>query len=394
MVEKLAGPELKVRWRVPVSNGYSGPTVADGRVYVTDRVTEPKEVERVHCFDWQTGKKLWTHEYDCVYKGVSFPNGPRASVTVSDGRAYSLGSMGNLHCFDAAKGTLLWSKDLNSEYKIRMPDWGIAAAPLVEGDLLIDFVGGSGDAALIALDRKTGKEAWRALPDRATYSSPVVIDQAGKRVLVCWTAERLVGLDPQTGKLYWEQPFPARGAPIGIITTPVVHKDWLFVTGSSEGSLMLRLGKEQPTAEKVWARRGQNARNTDALQTLMATPIVRGDAVYGIDFYGELRCLDAKTGDRLWEEKTIMPRAMWATAHLVQNGDRTWIFNEKGQLILARLTPKGYEEIGRAQLIKPTLGQFDQRGGAAWSHPAFANQHVFARNDEELLCASLRADGK
>jgi outer membrane protein assembly factor BamB len=391
-VEKLAGPELKVKWRVPVSNGYSGPIVANGRVYITDRVTEPKEIERVHCFDAQTGKTVWTHTYDCKYEGVSFPNGPRAAVTVHDGRAYSLGSMGNLICFDAAKGTVQWSKDLNAAYKIRMPDWGIAASPLIEGDKVIVFVSGSDNACVIAFDRKTGKELWKALPDRATYSSPIVIDQAGKRVLVVWTAERLVGLDPANGSLYWEQAFPARsGAPVGFIVTPVVSGDWLFVSAAGEGSLMLRLRQDKPAVLKAWAKVSRNIRASGFLQTLMTTPILRGDHIYGVHYFGELRCLDAASGEQVWEETNIMPRAQWASAHLVQQGDKTWIFNEKGELILSKLSPKGYQELGRALLIKPTRGQLNERGGVTWSHPAFANQHVFARNDEELVCVSLKA---
>lgn len=391
LIEKFSGPEIKVKWRVPVANGYSAPTVASGRVYVADQVTEPKHQERVHCFDWQTGKELWTYSYDCLYKGISYPNGPRGSVTINDGRAYFLGAMGNLHCFDAAKGTILWSKDLYTDYKIRMPDWGLAAAPLVEGNLLIVSIGGE-NASLVALDRKTGKEVWHALPDGASYSSPIVIDQAGKRVLICWTAERLVGLDASTGKLYWEQAFPPVNKPMAFITTPVVSGNWLFIASAAEGSMMLRLKNDTPGVLKVWQRVGRG-NGTDALQSVMATPILRGDYVYGIDYFGELRCLDATSGDRLWESKTIMPRGRWATAHLVQNGDKTWIFNERGELIVARLTPKGYEEISRALLIKPTRGQLNERGGVAWAHPAFAYQHVFARNDEELICASLKAAG-
>ncbi|GAB4466214.1 MAG: PQQ-like beta-propeller repeat protein [Armatimonadaceae bacterium] len=392
IVQKFASEELAPKWRVPISNGYSGPTVAEGRVYITDRVTEPKEVERVHCFDWKTGKQVWSFTYDCPYVGVSFPNGPRASVTIHDGKAYSLGSMGNLYCFDAATGKVLWNKDLNTEYKIRLPDWGIAASPLIEGENVIVFISGSNDSCVVALDRKTGAEKWKALPDRASYSSPIVINQAGKRVLICWTAERVVGMDPQTGKVYWGQPFPPAQL-VGYITTPVVEKDWLFLTAAAEGSLMLRLNSQEPGIEKVWHRRGQNARNTDALQTLMTTPILRDGYIYGIDYFGELRCLDAKTGDRLWEEKTIMPRAQWASAHLVQNGDRTFIFNEKGELILARLTPKGYEELSRAKLIKPTRGQLNERGGVTWAHPAYAYGHVFVRNDEELVCIDLTEKG-
>ena len=147
----------------------------------------------------QTGKKLWTHQYDCDYT-VQYVAGPRASVTIDDGRAYALGTMGHLHCCDAADGKMLWAKDLNDEYKIRMPIWGIAASPLVEKDLVIVQIGGEPNACLVAFDKRSGEERWRALPDRASYSAPIMIEQAGKRVLVCWTGDNVVGLDPASGK--------------------------------------------------------------------------------------------------------------------------------------------------------------------------------------------------
>ncbi len=391
LVSKFEGSELKRKWAVPISNGYSGPTVAKGKVYVTDRVKEPREVERILCFDAETGKPIWTVTYDCVYKGVSYPNGPRASVTVQDGLAYSLGSMGHLYCLNAATGKIAWMKDLNASYKIRLPDWGIAAAPIVEGGLVITMIGGEGNACLVAFDRKTGVERWKALPDRATYSAPIVIDQAGRRVLVCWTADRVVGLNPATGALYWEQAHPSQQLVDGI-TTPAVFGDKLFVASVYEGSFMMRLGKETPTAAKLWKRQSAGGNSTEALMSMLATPILTKDHVYGLDYYGELRCLDANTGDRLWEDTTVVPRAMWASAHLIQNGENTWIFNERGQLIIAKLSPKGYTEISRSLLIKPTRGQLNQRGGVAWSHPAFAYKHVFARNDEELVCVSLAGE--
>ncbi len=186
IVKEFAGPQLAIRWRVEIANGYSGPTVAAGRVYVTDRLTDPNQLERVHCFDAMTGKNIWSHSYKCTYKKVGFPNGPRASVTVDDNRAYSLGTVGHLFCFDAQNGNVLWSKDLKAEYKIKVPIWGIAAAPLIENDMVIVQVGGKENACLIAFDKVTGSEKWRALSDGASYSSPIVIEQAGSRVLVCW----------------------------------------------------------------------------------------------------------------------------------------------------------------------------------------------------------------
>jgi len=185
IVQRLEQRRLPVLWRAEIANGYSGPTVADGRVYVTDRLTSPAQIERVHCFDAATGKPIWSHSYQCDYEKVEYRNGPRAAVTINAGRDYSLGTMGHLFCFDAAKGDVLWKKNPKVDYDARVPTWGIAAAPLVEKDLLIVHVGGKDGACLIAFDKVSGQEKWRALNDRASYSAPIIISQAGKRVLVC-----------------------------------------------------------------------------------------------------------------------------------------------------------------------------------------------------------------
>jgi outer membrane protein assembly factor BamB len=390
LVEKFSSPQLAIKWRVPVSNGYSGPTVANGRVYITDRFTDPvsnRPKERVHCLDWRNGKRLWDYSYDCNYAGVGYPDGPRAAVTVDRGLAYALGAKGHLHCFNAASGTVKWSHDLYKEYDIDLPIWGISAAPLIDGELVIAQIGGK-NACLVAFDRLAGKERWHALPDRASYCAPIVINQAEKRVLVCRTGDRVVGLNPQTGQLYWDYPYPPKQMVIAI-ATPVIHGDFLFLTCFYDGSAVLRLRQDKLAVEKVWQRCGQNERNTDSLHSIISTPIVLGENIYGVDSYGELRCLDLKTGDRIWESDKAVPHARWSTIHFVRNANRIWMFNERGDLIIARLSPKGYEEISRAHLLEPTKGQLSDRGGVCWSHPAFANKHIFARNDNELVCASL-----
>jgi len=388
LVEKFASPTLTPVWRVPIGNGYSGPTVADSRVFVTDRVVEPRQQERVHCFDFATGKTLWSYAYDCPYRDVSYDAGPRASVLVHEDRAYALGTMGHLHCFSAADGRIIWQRDLKADYNIAMPTWGIAASPIVEGDLLIAQIGGQPGACLIALDKRTGAPRWQALDDPASYSAPIVIDQAGRRVLVCYTGNRVVGINPASGALYWEYPFPPAQMVIGV-ASPVVYQDYLFITEFFSGSLLLRLHSDAPKVSKVWQRRGESEKHTDALHSIIATPLIFDDHIYGMDSYGELRCLKLATGDRVWEDLTVVPRARWAMAHLVPNGDRVWIFNEKGELIIGRLSPAGFTEIDRAGLIAPTLPQLRQRGGVCWSHPAFAHRHVLVRNDEALVCANL-----
>ena len=390
LVTTFPGPELAVRWRAPIGSGYSGPTVADGRVYVTDRLAEPQQVERVHCLAWQTGNSQWTYMYDCPYESVGYTAGPRAAVSIDEGRVYVLGTMGHLHCLDAARGTVLWKKTPGVDYQVRVPIWGCSAAPLVDGELVIVQLGASDGACVVALDKRTGAERWRALDDPASYSAPIIIRQAGQRVLVCWTGANVAGLDPATGHVHWQHPFAPRRMVINV-PTPVVSGDRLFVTAFYDGSLMLKLQPSELSVEPIWRRRGASERDTDALHAMISTPYFEGDYVYGVDSYGELRCLDARTGDRIWEDLTAVPKARWATIHMVRNGERMWMFNERGELLIGTLSPQGFHEISRAKLLAPTTDQLSQRDGVCWSHPAYAYQHIFARNDRELVCASLKA---
>ncbi|MEM7306247.1 MAG: PQQ-binding-like beta-propeller repeat protein [Planctomycetota bacterium] len=375
-------------WRAPIGSGYSGPTVADGRVYLTDRVDGDEELERVHCFDRRTGEPLWTHAYACEYVGVSYEAGPRAAVLVAGGRAYSLGTMGHLFCFDAGSGEVVWSHDLADEYGVRMPIWGIAASPVLEQGLLIVPASGAEGSYLVAFDAATGEERWKALDDRGNYSAPLVIDQAGRRVLVAWTGDRVVGVAPEDGELLWEHAHAPSKMPLGV-ATPVLHGDLLFLTGFYDGSLLLRLAADELAVEEVWRRRGQNERSTDALHSIISTPLIRDEHIYGVDSYGELRCLRLADGERVWEDQTAVPRARWATIHMVQNGELTWMFNDRGELIVAELSPDGFDEKSRVHLIDPTRDQLDRRDGVCWSHPAFSERQIFLRNDEELICVDL-----
>ena len=389
IVDRFSDATIPAVWRVPVSSGYSGPTVADGRVYLMDRQTSPDQAERILCFDWKTGKSLWSHEYPAEYRNVQYVAGPRASVLIHDGTAYALGTMGHLHCLNATTGDVHWRRDLNAEYEIRMPIWGIAASPIIEGDLLIVQIGGSPDACLVAFDRFTGEERWRALEDRASYSAPIIVERKEGRLLICWTGDSVAGLDPMTGKVHWRHPFPPSQMVIAI-ATPVVSDNRLFVSSFYDGSLMLRLTDDPPEVQELWHRQGPSGRDTDALHSLISTPLIEGDYIYGIDSYGHMRCLDIETGERVWEDTTAVPTARWSTAHFVRNNGRFWIFNERGELLIARLSPEGLDIMSRAQLIEPTRDQLNRRGGVTWSHPAFAYGHIFIRNDEELICADLR----
>ena len=389
LVEKFAADKLEAKWRAPIGSGYSGPTVAKGKVYLMDRLTKPEEVERVLCFEEQTGKPLWTQSYPASYGRVSYPAGPRASVTIHDGRAYAIGTTGRFHCLDAESGKVHWEKDLEKLYDIQMPIWGIAGSPFIVDNLVVLHIGGKGKC-ILALDRVTGQEKWTALADRAQYTTPVLVQQGGQSVIVVWTGDAVSGLAPVDGKELWRYPWRPKNMPIGV-ATPVVEKDQIFFTSFYDGSLMLKLAQDKPAVEKVWQIVGPNEQDTDALQSIISTPVFDNGNIYGVDSYGQLRGLDGASGKRLWENLTAVPKARWSTIHFVKNGDKYWLFNERGELIIAQLASIGYTEISRAKLLEPTSDQLRQRGGVCWSHPAFANKCVFARNDKELVCASLEA---
>jgi outer membrane protein assembly factor BamB len=388
IIGKFTDNEIPLKWSIPVGAGYSGPTVSDGKIYLTDRIEKPEEQERVLCVNSDNGEIVWTYSYKCQYGSVGYPNGPRASVVINEGKAYSLGTMGQLFCFDAQSGKVIWKHDLNQEYHIIMPTWGIAATPLIFENKIILQAGGSNGASVLALDKNSGEEIWRSLDDNISYSAPILIRQAGKPVIVVWTAENLNGLDPGTGKVYWSIPFPVK---MGMaIATPVLYKDFLFVSCFFSGALLVKLDQETLTAEKIWLRAGVSELQTDALHCTINTPIIKEDFIYGVDSYGELRCLKLENGDRVWENLSAVTRDRWANIHFIQHGEQTWMFNEHGELLITELSPEGLKIISRAKLIEPTTGQLNRKGtGVTWSHPAFANRYVFARNDNRLVCAYL-----
>ncbi|TWU40742.1 outer membrane protein assembly factor BamB family protein [Novipirellula artificiosorum] len=376
-------------WTQPIGAGYSGPTVADGRVYVTDHGIgdETSEVERVLCFDAKTGDALWQHVYPTLYT-VSYTAGPRASVTVDQGQAFAVGAMGQFCCLDAKTGDRIWQRDLAKDFEAEVPVWGITAAPLIYDDTVIQIAAGKGAACVVALDRHSGEERWRALDERAGYSAPILIQQGNQDVLVCWTGESVSGLDPNTGEVFWGIPMLPKNMPIGV-PTPVVQDNKLFVSSFYDGSLLIEFDRDKPSAKKRWHRVGRDEKNTDALHCMISNPILKGDYIYGVDSYGELRCLKMSNGDRVWEDLTAVNRNRWGTIHIIRHGDSEIMLNEQGELIFATLSPDGFHEHSRAQLLSPTRIQLSRRDGVCWSAPAIADGHIFVRNDEQLVCASL-----
>ena len=402
IIEKFPEGGAPVRWRVEVGGGYAGPAVAEGKVFVFDRqltpgTANPKDpfargqipgVERVLCFDQKDGHSLWKFSYDCPYT-MSYSSGPRATPLVHDGKVYVLGGEGNLHCLQASDGSVVWSVDFKKEFGAVTATWGFACNPLLDGNRLVCVVGGT-NATVAAFDSATGRTIWTALADKDPgYSSPMIYQVGQTRHLIVWTGRGLYSLNPETGGTNWSEPFLAR---MGlVVATPRFDGHRLFVTSFYDGALMLRLDPEKTAPTELWRSEKHSEMNTDALHAIICTPVFDGDYIYGVCSYGQLRCIKAKDGERVWETfEATVPSGIatrWANAFLIRNGERYFIFGEQGDLIIAQLTPQGYSETSRMHLIDP----IDHSPGRAvvWSHPAFAGRSVFARNDKELVAVSL-----
>jgi len=384
IVETLPAGLLPRVWSAAVGEGYSGPAVADGLVYLTDRIKEAG-TERVLCFDAETGAEVWKHEYPVRYT-ISYPAGPRATPVIDEGRLYTVGAQGDLICFGTRDGKILWQKNFVKDFGTTLPTWGMAASPVVEGRQLITLVGGADGATVVSFDKETGEELWRAIDDPAVgYVPPRVFTFGGTRQVIAWHPTAVTSLDPETGETIWEVPFAVQ---MGLcVSSPQRAGNRLFVTAFYNGPLMLDVAADGRSATVAWKGKSNSEIETDGLHSIMPTPVLTEENIYGVCSYGQLRCLDAKTGKRLWETREATGEGRWWNAFLIPNEDRTFIHNEQGDLIIARLSPAGYEEVSRAKLVEPTREV--NRRMTIWSHPAFAMKSVFARNDKELVRVSL-----
>ena len=389
----------KVVWRRPVGGGYAGITSADGRVYTLDLESpvpskpkdatddgKPDGVERVLCFDAATGKELWSHKYRVKYGTLGgYANGPRTSPTLHEGMVFTLGAVGHLHCLDAKTGRVAWSHDTVAAFGSRVPEWGFAGSPVVDGENVIVHLGAKDRGCLIAFDRRTGKERWRALDDPTGYCTPAIFDTPAGRLLVLWTPKNVHALDPETGRAFWKVPYEVT---YGVsIASPIYRDGFIFVTGYWEGSKAIRLGKTRADHEVIWT-------DSKNLRGLMAQPLYRDGHVYTIDKNFGLTCFELGSGKKVWDDDNqLTPRGRNPHASIVwlNDGDRALTLNSLGELVLCRLNPKGYDEQSRAKVLP----------GQVWGHPAFAGRFLFAKTDGaeawrkagqcEILCIELAA---
>ncbi|MCH8839583.1 MAG: PQQ-binding-like beta-propeller repeat protein [Planctomycetes bacterium] len=238
---------------------------------------------------------------------------------------------------------------------------------------------------MVAFDLGTGDEIWRALtsPEQG-YSPPTIIEAGGVRQLMLLRPNAVTSVNPETGEEYWSVPYQASSHLI--VMSPVRMGNYLYVGGYNRQNLLLKLATDKPAAEIVWGNKSKHGISPNNVQ-----PFVDGETMYGCDQTGVMMAVALPSGERLWETtEPIGERpANSGTAFIVRQDDRYWLFNERGELIIAKLSPQGYQELARTKVIEPTNNAFGR--DVVWCMPAFANRCMVVRNDRECICIDLAA---
>ena len=356
---------LPVLWKVKMGLSYASFAIAEDRVY---SMAQEGGEEVVYCWNAGSGKEIWHFAYPAQFGGDSgFGFGPHSTPAVDGDRVYTVGSLGHFHCLKADTGAKLWSHDLLEEHQSGNLRWGVSFSPLVEGDLVYTNPGGGNGNSLAAFNKLTGKLVWKALDDIAGYSSPLGATLAGTRQILFFTANRIVGVSPEDGKLLWSFPWETQHG--GNIATPIVVGDYVFISsGYGQGCGLLKVTKEATGSFQVQRVYANNQMNNH-----FSSSVLYQDHLYG--FHETfLTCMNLRTGKVVWKQRGFDKGSLLiAEGHLL-------ILGEKGKLALADATPEGYREKASYQALSERC----------WSAPALAKGRLYLRDEAQVLCLDLR----
>ena len=352
-----AGP--KVLWRASVGTGFSSISVSQGRAYTLGNAGNQ---DTIWCFDAVSGKELWKHAYSSQLGPQYYEGGPGSTPTVESNQVFTIGKWGDVFCLDAVKGTVLWQRDLRKD-GLKPNRWGFAGSPLLWHDLVILNAGAAGTA----LDRATGRVVWSNGTNAAGYASPTLFSQDGREVVLIFAAKHLIGLDPRTGRELWRQ-FWETGWDTNN-TDPTTQRDRIFISSFSRGCALLSVAHGQP--EVIY--------DSKVLHNHLSPGILLGDYLYA--FNGEakqetdFRCIHLPSGELKWTRKDP------GFGSLICAAGQLVVLSEKGELLLAEASPTEFRPLARAQVLS----------GLCWTPPALANGLLYLRNAKgELRCLDLR----
>ncbi len=360
------GPKLL--WSVQgLGLGFSSVAVSEGTVYATGIIGDKKE-GTLSAFD-NAGKLLWQTNYGAEFDDQSYA-GTRSTPTVDGGRLYAWSGMGALLCLDAKTGAILWSRELAKENGGVSPRCGFAEAPFIHKETVLCTPGGK-DAALVALDKQTGTTVWTSTgySDFPAYCSPILIKRDDLNLLVTITARNVAGLDADTGKLVWSQPFDTTAEDPNHSVAPVCQDNWLYITsGHRDGGQMYTLSPDGRAAAHSW---------TDTtLNTLHGGLIFIDGYIYGSSSRGKWVCLEAKSGQVMYETTGVgMGSVAYADGML-------YCYGEKGTIALVPPSPTAHEIISKFKI--------PQGEGPHWAHPVISGGRLYIRHGDALMVYAIK----
>jgi outer membrane protein assembly factor BamB len=350
-------------WTAKVGIGFASFSVSNGRVYTTGNTDN---TDTIFCFDAMTGKELWKHSYPEKLDAKYYEGGTSATPTVDGDRVYSLSKAGLLHCLDAAKGTVIWSKNVAKELKAKLPTWGFAGSVFIEGNMALINVGTAG----AALDKKTGKVIWSSGPEEAGYSTPVTFDLRGERCVAVAGKQHIYAVRLKDGQELWRHPWKTQ---YDVNAADPIVSGTTMVIGSGYGHGCAALDISSTPPKVIWENKN--------LRTQLSPAVLLGGYLYGADDdaykpEATFRCVDLKTGEVKWSEKTGFVTLMAADGKLIA-------LTARGELLVVEATPEAFKPIARAQVL----------GGKCWTTPVLANGRIYCRNAAgDLVC--LEVSGK
>lgn len=372
LVDKWPSGGPKEVWRAPGGVGMSGLAIRDDWL-VTLVQKEGKQF--VVSMGAQDGKPRWEQAVAPEFTNP-MGDGPRATPTIVGDRVYVFTGEGILVALDFEDGKPLWRHDVVKELGGQVAEYGMACSPLVEEGRVI-VTAGAPNATVVAYDAPTGELAWKAGEDVAGYSSPAALKVGGRRQVVVYTGASVLGLAPDSGAILWRYPFETN-FDCNIVTPLEINGDVFISSGENHGAALLKLKPKGKAfmVEEVWTSFGPKSVLRNEWQTSM---LIDG-FLYGMDNVGgagpitHLTCVDAATGKRKWQKERF------GKGNLIAADGKLLISTMKGELILAKASPKEYIELGRATVLSMTR-----------QAPALANGLLYMRDDEEIVCLDLRA---
>jgi len=373
----VTGPAL-VWSNLNLAKGHSSPSFGASTIYITGN----KDADDILFALDMNGKILWQTVIGRAWAQTNPES--RAAPTVDGNKVYTCSGFGDLACIDATTGKILWTKKASEQNKGTYGAWGIAEGLLTDGDKVYYSPGGP-ETMTIALNKSTGNVVWKSpsLNDKPGYVSPILINYAGRKMIINISLGHVFAVDASNGEILWKvaheqsggDPNPMRMDLIKC-TTPLYKDGMVYVTGGYDtGGMMIKIGADGKSATVSW---------TDpVLDNHHGGVVLVNGYIYGSNWLnnnnGNWCCIDWKTGKKMWE-------VPWNCKGSIISADgMLYIYDErKGNVGLLKVNPEKFDLVSSFQV---TLGEI----GPFWAHPVIHNGILYLRHSNALMAYNIKA---